>query len=51
MGTGKGTSGMDEFSSVADRVHMELGGKLLNSVRSKTQLLQWFHRASVVDGV
>ena len=29
--TGKGTSGMDKFSSKVHRVHMELGGKLLNS--------------------
>jgi hypothetical protein len=29
--TGKGTSGMDKSSSEVHRVHMELGGKLLNS--------------------
>jgi len=29
--TGKGTSGMDKFSSKVHRLHMELGGKLLNS--------------------
>ena len=28
----KGTSGMDKFSSKVHRVHMELGGKLLNSL-------------------
>jgi hypothetical protein len=27
--TGKGTSGMDKFSSEVHRVHMELGGNLL----------------------
>ena len=31
--TGKGTSDMDKFSSKVHRVHMELGGKLLNSLR------------------
>jgi hypothetical protein len=47
--TGKGTSGMDTFSSKVHRVHMELGGKPLNSLRIETQ----FHRlqsVSVVDG-
>jgi len=29
--TGKGKSGMDKFSSEVQKVHMELGGKLLNS--------------------
>jgi len=29
--TGKGTSGMDKFSSKVHRVHMKLGGKILNS--------------------
>ena len=38
--TGKGTSGMDKFSSKVHRVHMELGGKLLNSLRIKTQFLE-----------
>ena len=28
---------MDKFSSKVHRVHMELGGKLLNSLRIKTQ--------------
>ena len=39
---GKGTSGMDEFSSKVHRVHMELGGKLLNSLRIKTSSLKGF---------
>ena len=38
--TGKGTTGMDKFSSEVHRVHMELGGKLLDSLRIKTQLLK-----------
>jgi hypothetical protein len=29
--TGKGTSGMDKFSSEVHRVHMELRGRLLKS--------------------
>jgi hypothetical protein len=48
--TGKGTSGMDEFSSNVYRVHMELGGKLLNSLRIKTQFLERLQSVSVVDG-
>ena len=31
--TGEGTSDMDKRSSVVDRMHMELGGKLLSSLR------------------
>ena len=48
--TGKGMSGMDKFSSEVHRVHMELGGKLLNSLRIKTQLLERLQSVSVVDG-
>jgi len=48
--TGKGTSGMDKFSSKVHRVHMELGGKLLNSLRIKTQFLERLQSVSVVDG-
>jgi len=48
--TGKGTSGMDKFSSEVHRVHMELGGKLLNSLRIKTQFLERLQRVIVVDG-
>jgi hypothetical protein len=49
--TGKGTSGMDKFSSEVDRVHiMELGGKLLNPLRIKTQFLERLHSLRVVDG-
>jgi predicted transcriptional regulator len=35
--TGKGTSGKDKLSSEVHKVHMELGGKLLNFLRIKTQ--------------
>ena len=31
---------MDKLSSKTYRVHMELGGKLLNSLRIKTQILE-----------
>ena len=48
--TGKGTSGMDKFCSKIHRVHMELGGKLLNSLRIKTQFLERLQSVSVVDG-
>ena len=48
--TGKGTSGMDKFSSKVHRVHMELGGKLLNSLRIETQFLERFQSVSIVDG-
>ena len=48
--TGKGTSGMDKFSSKVHRVHMELGGKLLNSLRIKTQFFERLQNVSVVDG-
>jgi hypothetical protein len=37
---GKGTSGMDKFSSKVHRVHIELGGKLLSSLRIETQFLE-----------
>jgi hypothetical protein len=48
--TGKGTSGMDKFSSKVHRVHMELGGKLLNSLRIETQFLERLQSVCVVDG-
>jgi len=38
--TGKGTSGMDKFSSKVHSVHMELGGKLLNSSMYALQCTQ-----------
>jgi hypothetical protein len=48
--TGKGTSSMDKFSSNVHKVHMELGGKLLNSLRIETQFLARLEGVSVVDG-
>ena len=48
--TEKGTSGMDKFSSEVHKVHMELGGKLLNSLRIETQFLERFQSVGVVDG-
>jgi hypothetical protein len=41
---------MDKFSSEVYREHMELGGKLLNSLRIKTQFLERLQSVSVVDG-
>ena len=41
---------MDKFSSEIHRVHMELGGKLLYSLRIKTQFLERLQSVSVVDG-
>ena len=48
--TGKGTSGMDKFSSKVHRVHMELRGKLLYSLRIETHILERLQSVSVVDG-
>ena len=47
--TGKGTSGVDKFSSKVHRVHMELGGKLLYSWRIETQFLERLQSVSFVD--
>ena len=41
---------MDKFSSKVQRVHMELGGKLLSSLRIETQFLERLQSVSVVDG-
>jgi hypothetical protein len=41
---------MDKFSSKVHGVHMELGGKLLNSLRIETQFLERLQSVSVVDG-
>ena len=41
---------MDKFSSKVHRVHIKLGGKLLNSLRIKTQFLERLQSVSVVDG-
>ena len=48
--TGKGMSGMDKFSSKVYRVHMELGGKLLNSLRIETHFFERLQSLGVVDG-
>ena len=48
--TGKSTSGMDNFGSKVHRVHMELGGKLLKSLRIETQFFERLQSVSVVDG-
>jgi hypothetical protein len=48
--TEQGTPGMDKFSSVVDRMHLKLGDKLLNSLRTKTQLPGMIQCASVVNG-
>jgi hypothetical protein len=48
--TGKGTASMDKFSSKVHRVHMELGGKLRNSLRIETQFFERVQNVGVVDG-
>ena len=40
---------MDKSSSKIHRVHMKLGGKLLYSLRIKTQFLERLQSVSVVD--
>jgi len=47
---GKGTSGMDKFSSKVHRVHMELEGKLLITLRIETQFFERLQSVGVVDG-
>jgi len=41
---------LDKFSSKVHRVHIKLGGKLLNSLRFETQFLERLQSVSVVDG-
>ena len=48
--TGKGTSGMDKFVSIFDRINMKFESKFPNSLRIKTQLLERLQRVIVVDG-
>ena len=48
--TGKGMSSMDKINSKVHKVRMELGGKLLNSLRIETQFLERLQSVSVVDG-
>jgi uncharacterized PurR-regulated membrane protein YhhQ (DUF165 family) len=38
---------MDEFGSIFDSMHTELGSKFLSSLRIKIQLLKRLHRVSV----
>jgi hypothetical protein len=45
----KGTSGVNMFGSVIDRMNMKLGSKFLNSLRIKTLLLKRLQRVFVVD--
>jgi len=40
---------MDKFSSNVHRVHMELGGKLLNSLRIENQFFERLQSVGVVD--
>jgi hypothetical protein len=47
---GKGTSSMDRFGSVVDRMNMKLESKFLTSLRVKTQLLKRLRCVIVVDG-
>jgi len=48
--TGKGMSSMDKINSKVHKVRMELGGKLLNSLRIETQFLERLQSVIVVDG-
>jgi len=41
---------MDKINSKVHKVRMELGGKLLNSLRIETQFLERLQSVSVVDG-
>ena len=41
---------MDKFSSKVHRVHMELGGKLLNPLRIDTQFFERLQSVGFVDG-
>jgi hypothetical protein len=41
---------MDKFSSKVHRVHMELGGKLLDSLRIETQFFERLQSVGIVDG-
>jgi len=41
---------MDKVSSKVHRVHMELGGKLLNFLRIETQFFERLQSVGVVDG-
>ena len=45
---GKGTSVINKFGSVIDRMNMKLGNKFINSLRIKTQLMIRLQRMIVV---
>jgi len=45
---GMGTSVMDKFGSVIDRMNMKLGSKFIDSLRIKTQLMIRLQRMIVV---
>jgi len=47
---GGGGLGVRAASKKVHRVHMELGGKLLNSLKIKTQFLERLQSVSAVDG-
>ena len=47
---GKGTSSMDKFNSKVHKMHMDLGGKLRNSLRIETQFFERLQSVGVVDG-
>jgi len=40
---------MDKFGSKVHKVHIELGGKLLNSLRIETEFLERLQSVSVVE--
>jgi hypothetical protein len=44
ISAGKGTSGMDKFGRVIDRMNIKLGSKFLSSLRIKTQLRKRLQR-------
>jgi hypothetical protein len=46
---GKGTSGMNKFGSVVDRMNITLGSKFVRSLKVKTQLLRRIQCVMVVD--
>ena len=46
---GKGTSGMNKFGSVIDRMSMKLGSNFPNSLRIKTQILKRLQCVIVVN--
>jgi|AntDeeMetagen134_2_1112570.scaffolds.fasta_scaffold12731_1 hypothetical protein len=45
----KGTSGMDKFGSLIDKINIKLGSNFHSYLRTKTQLLKRLQRMIVVD--